>query len=167
MRKEMAQQKIVGGDDGVESVEMIVKSVADGVAAGRLTERTSLALNLLHQAAKSEFVPEGVSTTEPVNFFSSLPTDDYERGSVLVTFMFRCACGRRFYGPWEEGRNEAIGHVELRHADKQLKKDLDALEAVIAALIVPNPLNSFEQLRAQGDERISNGTWEDDSKEEG
>lgn len=143
----MAQQKIVVGDDGVESVEMIIKSVSDGIAAGMLTAKTALALRLLHDAAKAESAPEGICMIEPVSFFSSLPNDEYERGSVLGTFQFRCACGRRFCGPWEEARNEAIGHVELRHADKQLKADLNKLEDVIEALIVPNPLNSWEQLQ--------------------
>ena len=144
----MAEQKIIVTENGIESVEMTIKSVADGIAAGRLTEKTALALRLLHEAAKSELVPPGLSTEPPVSYFSSIPQGtDFERGAVLGTFMFRCACGRRFYGPWEEARRESIGHVELRHADAQLKKDLDKLEDVIEALIVPNPLNSWEQLQ--------------------
>jgi len=132
----MAQQHIVVGEGGIESVAMVLKSVADGIAAGQLTARTSLALRLLHESAKAESVQPGVSTAQPISFFDS----------VGGTFLFRCACGRRFYGPWEEARAEAIGHIELRHADQALKKNLDALEAVIAALILPNPLNSWEQL---------------------
>src|SRR5215472_4978293 len=114
----MAEQKITVNEHGVQSVEVVVKSVADQIATGQLTQKTALALRLLHEAAKAEPVPPGVSTTEPVSYFTSLPKDEYERGSVLGTFMFRCACGRRFYGPWEEARQDAIGHVELRHADK-------------------------------------------------
>jgi hypothetical protein len=144
----MAEQIITVTDDGIESVEMVIKSVADGVAAGRLTEKTALALRLLHQAAKSELLPTGISTEPPVSYFSSIPQGtDFERGSVLGTFVFRCACGRKFQGPWEEARYEAIGHVELRHADAQLKKDADKLEDVVEALIVPNPLNSWEQIQ--------------------
>jgi hypothetical protein len=162
----MAEQKIMVNESGVQSVEMVIKSVGDGIQAGRLTEKTALALRLLHEAAKSE-LPAGLFSEPPLSYFSSLPKDDYEGGSVLGTFCFRCACGRRFIGPWEEARYEAIGHVELRHADSQMKKNLDALEAVIAALVVPNPLNSWEQLSAKGDERVSKGTWEEDTKEEG
>jgi hypothetical protein len=145
----MAKQLITIDDKvGVESVEIVVKSVSDGIAAGRLTEKTSLALRLLHEAAKAEHVPPGISTTEPVSYFSSLSQGtDFERGAVLGTFMFRCACGQRFCGPWEEASCEAVAHVELRHADKQLKRNLDALEDVIEALIVPNPLNSWRQLQ--------------------
>jgi hypothetical protein len=148
----MAEQKIMVTDSGVESVEILVKSVADQIAAGRLTEKTALAIRLIHEAAKAEYVQPGISTTEPISYFSSLPNSDFERGAVLGTFQFRCACGRRFCGPWEEARHEAIGHVELRHADQALKKNLDAFEDVIEALIVPNPLNSWEQLQS--------GYWE-------
>ena len=122
-------------------------------------------LGLLHQAAKAEVAPPGISSEPPVSYFNSIPQGtEFERGAVLGAFQFRCACGRRFYGPWEEARQEAIGHVELRHADKQLKKDIDRLEDVIEALIVPNPLNSWEQLQP--------GYWENlptipDPKKEG
>lgn len=144
----MSKQEIIVSENGIESVRIVIQSVADGIAAGKLTEKTSLALRLLHEAAKAEVVPPGVSTEPPVSYFSSIPQGtDIERGAVLGTFQFRCACGRRFFGPWEESRYEAIGHVELRHADKALKRNLDALEDVIEALVVPNPLNSWEQLQ--------------------
>ncbi|SRR6266566_86803 len=134
----MAKQLITVDDKaGITSVETIVKSVSDGIAAGQLTEKTALALRLLHDAVKSEPVEEGISISEPVSFFDS----------AFGTFMFRCACGRRFYGSWDSARYEAIGHVELRHSDKALRKDLSKLEDVIEALIVPNPLNSWEQLQ--------------------
>jgi hypothetical protein len=161
----MPAQKIVVTESGIESVEVVVKSVSDQIAAGQLTERTALALRLLHEAAKAEYVQPGISTNPPVSYFSSLPGTETEQGSVLGTFMFRCACGRRFCGPWEEARWEAIGHVELRHADKQLKRDPDALESVIAALIVPNPLNSWEQMSAKVEERTLKGTWVDPTQE--
>jgi hypothetical protein len=144
----MSKQEIVVSENGIESVRMVIQSVADGIAAGKLTEKTALALRLLHEAAKAETVPPGISTEAPVSYFSSLPQGtEIERGTVLGTFQFRCACGQRFFGPWEEARRESIGHVELKHADQTLKKNLDALEDVIEALIVPNPLNSWEQIQ--------------------
>ena len=85
----MAEQIITVTDDGIESVEMVIKSVADGVAAGRLTEKTALALRLLHQAAKSELLPTGISTEPPVSYSSSIPQGtDFERGLVLGTLCF-------------------------------------------------------------------------------
>jgi hypothetical protein len=130
----MAKQHItVDSENGVEAVETVVTSVSDGVAAGELSAKTALAMRLLHEAVKST---EEVQA-EPVSYFDS----------VMGSFTFRCACGRTFRGPWEEARFEAIGHVELHHASPTIKRDPDVLEDVIEALIVPRPLNGWEQLQ--------------------
>jgi len=76
---------------------------------------------------------------------SSVPESYFD--SVFGTFTFRCDCGRLFAGPWEEARYEAIDHVKFRHVDKELRKDLDKLEDTIETLIVPSPLNSWEELQ--------------------
>jgi hypothetical protein len=73
----------------------------------------------------------------PVSFFDS----------VMGSFTFRCARGRTFRGPWEEARYESIGHVETHHASTTIKRDLDALEESIEALIVPSPLYSWDELQ--------------------
>ena len=128
------QTIIVDSEKGVESVETRVASVSDGVAAGQLAAKTALPLRLLHESARTADV-EGIVL--PVSYFDS----------VMGVFTFRCACGRQIHGPWEEGRSEAIGHVELHHASSIVKQDLDALEAVIEALIVPSPLYSWTELQ--------------------
>jgi hypothetical protein len=133
----MSKQHIVVSEKGVESVETSVSSVSDGIAAGELAAKTALSLRLLHESAKAAAM-EGLAV--PVDYFDSL----------LGTFVFRCACGRRFHGPWEEARYEAVGHVELHHASTTVKKDLDGLEDVIEALILPSPLYSWHELQEEG-----------------
>jgi hypothetical protein len=124
---------IVSNENGVESMTTRVDSVGDGIAAGQLSAKTALAVRLLHEAAKST---EEVQAA-PVSFFDA----------AMGTFAFRCVCGRTFRGPWEEARYESIGHVETHHASATIKRDLDVLEDVIEALIIPSPLNSWEQLQ--------------------
>jgi hypothetical protein len=131
----MAKQFITVSDEkGVESVETRVNSVSDGVAAGQLAAKTALPMRLLHESAKSA---DSECTLLPVDYLDS----------VMGVFTFTCACGRRINGPWDEGRQEAIGHVELHHASTTIKQDLDALEATIEALIVPSPLYSWDELQ--------------------
>jgi hypothetical protein len=129
----MSKLELVVSEKGVESMTTRVDSVGDGVAAGQLSAKTALAVRLLHEAAKST---EEVQAT-PVSYFDS----------VMGSFTFRCACGRTFRGPWEEARYEAIGHVETHHASVTIKRDLDALEDVIEALIIPSPLYSWDELQ--------------------
>jgi hypothetical protein len=131
------QMIVVDSAKGVESVETVVSSVSDGIAAGVLAAKTALPLRLLHESAKDAGV-EG--TAVPVDYLDS----------ILGTFVFRCACGRQFRGPWEDARYEAIGHVELHHASTTVKKDLDGLEDVIEALILPSPLYSWQELQEEG-----------------
>lgn len=127
----MASLVITVDDKGVTSIEVLVKSVADGVKAGRLTERTALAVRLLQQSAKnySEKMDEQASTEAPIDFLSS----------AKGLYLFRCACGARFVGAWDAAREEAKTHVKLRHADQQVRN----LDAIAEALIVPNPLRSL------------------------
>jgi len=129
----MAKLEIVVSEKGVESMTTRVDSVGDGVAAGQLSARTALALRLLHEASKST---EEVQAA-PVSFFDS----------AMGSFVFSCACGQKFRGPWEEARYESIGHVEQHHASATIKRDPDVLEDTIEALIVPSPLFSWEQLQ--------------------
>jgi hypothetical protein len=68
--------------------------------------------------------------------------------SIQGTFKFRCRCGFRESGPWEEARWLSVRHVEERHAGSQVKLDLDALEDLIEELVLPSPLNSWEQLQS-------------------
>lgn len=68
-------------------------------------------------------------------------------------FVFRCACGRWFTGPWEEARYEAIGHIEKKHASPELRQDMDALEDTIEALITPTPLYSWQEIEEGYDVR--------------
>ncbi len=74
---------------------------------------------------------------QPVSYFDS----------VMGSFTFRCACGQTFRGPWEEARYESIGHVETHHASVTTKRDLDVLEDVIEALIMPSPLYGWDELQ--------------------
>lgn len=133
----MSKQHIVVSEKGVESVETSVSSVSDGIAAGALAAKTALPLRLLHESAKAADTP---SEAVPVDYLDS----------ILGTFVFTCACGRRFRGPWEEARFESIGHVELHHASTTVKRDLEGLENVIEALILPSPLYSWAELQEEG-----------------
>src|SRR5260370_13369042 len=126
------QTIVVDSEKGVESVETRVLSVSDGVSAGQLAAKIALPLRLLHESTKAPDL-EG---TVPVNYLDS----------VLGVFSFKCACGRRFNGPWEEARWEAVGHVELHHASTTVKQDPDGLEATVEALIFPSPLYSWDEL---------------------
>jgi hypothetical protein len=87
---------------------------------------------------------EAAKSTEEVQ---AAPVSYFD--SVMGSFTFRCACGRTFRGPWEEARWESVVHVETHHASATIRRDLDALEDVIEALIIPSPLNSWEQLHLQ------------------
>jgi hypothetical protein len=80
--------------------------------------------------------PEEVQAA-PVSFFDA----------AMGTFAFRCACGRTFRGPWEEARWESVAHVETHHASATIRRDLGVLEDTIEALIIPSPLNSWDQLQ--------------------
>jgi hypothetical protein len=131
----MPQQTIIVDEKGVRSVEIRVNSVSDAVSASQLASKIALATRLLHQAAKAVDLPPG--PVEPISY----------QDAVLGTFTFFCVCGRRFTGPWEESRYESIRHIELCHTDKDTRRDLDALEDVIEALIVPNPLYSWDELQ--------------------
>jgi hypothetical protein len=132
----MAKQHIIVSENGIESVETCVSSVSDGVAAGELAAKTALPLRLLHESAKLS----GVSgEAVPVSYIDS----------VMGSFTFRCACGRRYVGPWDEARYEAIGHVEAHHASALIKRDLDSLEDTIDALIVPSPLYPWDELQEE------------------
>ena len=130
----MSKLEIVVSENGVESMTTRVDSVGDGVAAGRLSAKTALAVRLLHEAAKAT---EEVQAATPVSYFDSL----------MGTFEFRCACGKTFRGPWEESRWESVAHVELHHASVAIKRDLDSLEDTIEALVVPSPLYNWDALK--------------------
>jgi hypothetical protein len=131
----MAKQTVVVDSvKGVESVQTIVSSVGDAVAAGELASRTALSLRLLHENAKAADLA-GIAV--PVNYIDS----------ITGTFEFRCACGRTFRGPWEEARWESVAHVERHHASASIKRDLDILEDVIEVLIVPSPLYDWDELQ--------------------
>lgn len=144
----MASLIITVNDEGITSIEVLVRSVADGVKAGRLTERTALAVRLLQQSAKnySEKTDEQASTEPPIDFLSS----------AKGVFLFRCACGARFVGAWDVARYEAMTHVKLRHADVQMRKDLDVMESITEALIVPNPLRSWPAFSEKALANINN-----------
>jgi hypothetical protein len=128
----MAKLEIIVSEKGVESLITRVNSVGDGVAAGQLSAKTALALRLMHESAKSTAEVQAT----PVPYFDSL------EGS----FTFRCVCGRVFSGPWEESRWESVAHVETHHASTTIKRDLDALEDTIEALIVPSPLHPISEV---------------------
>ena len=131
----MAKQHIVVSERGIESVETRVLSVSDAIAAGQLAERTALSLRLLHDSAKATELDS--SSAQPIPYLDAL----------LGSFTFRCVCGRRFIGPWEEARVEAINHVEFHHASKDVKRDLDSIEYTIEALIIPSPLYPWDELQ--------------------
>jgi len=131
---EMARLELTVSEKGVEVMRAYVDSVGDGEAAGRLTTKTALACRLLHEAAKALDLG---SKAEPRSYLDS----------IEGLFMFRCACSQQFNGPWDVARHEAISHVEQHHASKTIRRDLDSFEDVVEALVVPSPLNSWEQLQ--------------------
>jgi hypothetical protein len=133
----MAKQVVTFSEDGIESVQTVVRSVSDGVAAAELSSKTALALRLLHDSAKRQSSPQDEEQpTQPISYMDS----------IMGTFTFRCACGRVYIGPWEEARGESIDHCERHHLSKAIRKDLDATYDVIEALVTPSPLYSFEEL---------------------
>jgi len=127
------QMIVVDSQKGVESVETVVISVSDGVAAGELAVKTALPIRLLHESTKADVKGAVV----PINYLDA----------ILGVFSFECACGRRFNGPWDESRGEAIAHIERHHASETIKRDLDRLEATVEALIFPSPLFGWDELQ--------------------